>query len=286
MKYVVITFSIQSSDELMDIARDLLADAAGEIGFEAFEKTKEGIKGYIQTEMFNAEELKNITGQFLIENTTVQYDVEEVADVNWNKTWEDAGFEPVLIAGKVRVYDYNKSQPTAKGNLLSIAIDANQAFGTGNHPTTRMMIETMLELDMNDKTAVDCGCGSGILSIAAIKSGASDVFAFDIDPWSVENTRHNAAINQTENIEVLQGDAELLDSRTGTFDLVMANIHRNIIVRDMERYAKAMKPKHSRLILSGFFLSDAPAVVDEAGKYSLREIGRKSENDWCCLMLG
>ena len=191
-----------------------------------------------------------------------------------------------MVKNKCIIYDAKRPLPdftSLSPGALSIAIDARQAFGTGTHETTRMIVETLLSIDLHDKRVLDCGCGTGILGIAASKMGASSIVAYDIDEWSVENTSHNAAINQAENIEVLLGDAHVLSHVSGVFDIVMANINRNTLLADMHAFKDVMA-SGAYLILSGFYEDDIPMLVNKASELGLEYHSKRSSGEWRCLV--
>ena len=256
MKYYAIKFNIQTSDELMQIAKDLLTDCSAEAGCESFEETDNGIIAYAQQEVWDKEEMDSQIESFPLDDTKITYTIEEAEDKDWNQCWEDEGFDPITVDNKIVIYD---AKHTTLDELCSftdkapiaIAIDAKLAFGTGTHQTTRMIVSTLLHSDIEGKRVLDCGCGTGILGITASKLGAQEVVGYDIDEWSVENTRHNAEINKVENMDVLHGDSTVLNHISGVFDIVLANINRNILLQDMHQFRDVMAG-NSKLILSGF----------------------------------
>ena len=209
MEYTEVRFSIECEPALKDIAADLLTDMASDCGFEAFTNESDVLTGYAQTEEFDKFGLDNMIAEFPLENVTITYTIDKAPNENWNTTWEDNGFEPIDINGKCVIYDarHVDDETVANDERMTILIEAKQAFGTGTHETTRMVVSQLLSLDLKEKSVLDCGCGTGILSIAASKLGAANVVGYDIDEWSVDNTRHNAELNGVaENIEVLHGN--------------------------------------------------------------------------------
>ena len=284
MKYKIADFKIACANDLFQITRDLLADAAGEVGFESFEETEEGLKGYIQDQFFDVQTLKKALEDFPLANVQISYQLSDAEDKNWNEAWEKTGFEAIIINEKVVIYDAKSDFSSNDSHQLPIGIEAKQAFGTGNHQTTRMIISSMLEMNLHKKRVLDCGCGTGILGITACKLGASEVVSYDIDEWSVKNTKHNAQINGVEHIEVLLGDVNVLSHVCGVFDLVLANINRNILINDMPIF-KEMMNAEGMIIISGFYENDAPLLLEKAAELGLEEMGRKTEKKWCCLLL-
>ena len=276
MKYYEVDFNLSptSSD-----ACDLLAAIAGEAGFETFEETDNGLKGYVQQQLFDREQLDLLLQSFPFPDVNVSYTVTEAEDRDWNEQWEQEGFEPIVVNNRLVIHD-GRHLPE-QTYPLSIEIDAHLAFGTGTHETTRMVCATLLGLSPH--RVLDCGCGTGILGIAAMKLGAHECVAYDIDEWSVENTRHNAVINQV-GITPLLGDATILNKVEGTFDLVMANINRNILLQDLPRFREKMAPG-ARLILSGFYTDDVPLLVEKAVSLGLKPLSQKEENGWACILL-
>ena len=166
--------------------------------------------------------------------------------------------------------------------MLDITIDAKLAFGTGNHETTRMIVRELMNYDLEGKRVLDCGCGTGILSIVASKRGAKEVVSYDIDEWCTRNTEHNAQLNDVKNLEVLLGDAHVLSHVSGVFDVVLANINRNILLADMPRFKEVMT-HGSVLIISGFYEEDSMILAEKAGELGMSLRCANSENNWCML---
>jgi ribosomal protein L11 methyltransferase len=169
-------------------------------------------------------------------------------------------------------------------DIISIEIDAHLAFGTGTHETTRMLCATLLDMDLQGKRVLDCGCGTGILGICALKLGADSCVGYDIDEWSADNTRHNAVINHVDDrLTSLCGDSSVLSGFAAEFDIVLANINRNILLADMPRFVSVMAP-HSTLILSGFYESDCTLLESKAQQLGLKLIATKTDGDWACMV--
>jgi ribosomal protein L11 methyltransferase len=279
MKYfeVVFTISPYSAD-----ASDILAAMAGEVGFETFEETETGLKGYIQQSLYDASTLQTVIEEFPFENTTIRYEISEAEDRDWNEQWEQEGFEPIIIADNLIIHDGRHLPDTTPD--IAIEIDAKLAFGTGTHETTRMICSALLELHPRGRV-LDCGTGTGILSICAIKLGAQEAIGYDIDEWSVDNARHNAVINMVDNrFQSLLGDASILNNKVeGNFDLVMANINRNILLNDMPQFVTKMKTG-ATLILSGFYTDDCPILIEKAHALGLTLQTQKEDQQWACLV--
>ncbi|MGI6243169.1 MAG: 50S ribosomal protein L11 methyltransferase [Prevotella sp.] len=284
MKYIVAEFNILCPSPLLQVARDLVADASAEAGFEAFENTPKGLKGYVQQELLDQSLLDANLADICLEGTTISYTLRDVEDKDWNKQWEETGFEPINIDNKMVVIDAKHPIEPVDTHLIPIYIDAHQAFGTGTHQTTKMVLSTLLNMQLEGRRVLDCGCGTGILGIAASKLGAKEVVAYDIDEWSVDNTLHNAKQNNIDNIDVLYGKASVLSHVSGLFDIVLANINRNILLQDMAVFKDVMA-SDATLILSGFYEDDVPMLLETASKINLREHLRHTLDNWCCLVL-
>ena len=284
MKYLVAEFKIECQDGMIQIARDLLTDALGEAGFETFEDTKEGINGYVQESLFDENAMNDVISNFMLPDVTINANIQEAEYKNWNEEWEEAGFERININDSITIYDARHDDGNGIASGISIGIETKQAFGTGTHETTRMIVSTLLNIDLKGKRVLDCGCGTGILGIAASKLGASEVVGYDIDEWSSENAIHNAELNGVDNMKVMLGDASVLKSVEGKFDVVLANINRNILLADMPAFVSVMADD-SLLILSGFYASDVDLLTEKASSLGLSKIDSKSDSEWTCLVL-
>ena len=281
MRYYEVTFSVGVPDCQRTDACDLLAAMCGELGFEAFEETADGLKGYVETGLFDEDALRGMLDDFPFEGAAISYNVCEAEYKDWNEQWEAEGFDPIVV-GECCIHD---GRHLPEGNFrVSVEIDARLAFGTGSHETTRMMVSVLNEFGIEGKDVLDCGCGTGILAIVALKLGASHAFGFDIDEWSVENARHNATINGIGgNLEVAQGDAAVVVGHEGGFDVVLANINRNVLLDSMPRFRDAMR-EGGMLALSGFYTADIDIVEKRANEFGLGLVARKEENGWACLV--
>ena len=284
MKYLVAEFKIECQDGMIQIARDLLTDALGEAGFETFEDTEYGIKGYVQESLFDENAMNDVISNFMLPDVTINANIQEAEYKNWNEEWEEAGFERININDSITIYDARHDDGNGIASGISIGIETKQAFGTGTHETTRMIVSTLLNIDLKGKRVLDCGCGTGILGIAASKLGASEVVGYDIDEWSSENAIHNAELNGVGNMKVMLGDASVLKSVEGKFDVVLANINRNILLADMPAFVSVMADD-SLLILSGFYASDVDLLIEKASSLGLSKIDTKSDSEWTCLVL-
>lgn len=286
MKYYVANFDIECAEELLQPARELLSAAACEAGFEAFEDTDNGIAGYVQRPLYDKEALDAAIVDYMPEGTQVTYNIEEVPDQDWNQGWEDEGFEPIGVSDHLVIYDAkhtDMSMFAGDDGVMRIFIEARNAFGTGTHQTTRMILRRLLGMDLTGKSVLDCGCGTGILGIVALRLGANRVLGYDIDEWSSENAKHNAALNGVDNLDVLLGDASVLDGVKEEFDVVIANINRNILLNDMTAFRSHLKTG-GRLILSGFYETDVPMLEQAAQSNGLTIIDVVTDEEWACAM--
>ena len=295
MKYFEVNMTIEPCSQ---DAQDLLAALAGEAGFETFEETADGLKGYVQQALFDEETLKSVLAVFPIENTHITYKVQEAEDRDWNEQWEQEGFEPIEVRWKMEdgrgemedrllvIHDgrHLPSDISHQPSTIMIEIDAHMAFGTGTHETTRMICRQLLSMPLEGLRVLDCGCGTGILGICALKLGASSCVGYDIDEWSADNTRHNAVINHVDDrLTALCGDASVLNGFTTEFNVVLANINRNILLQDMERFVSVMAPG-ATLILSGFYQSDCDLLTQKAQEQGLRPTLVTTDGDWACCV--
>lgn len=268
MNYYQVSFTLTPSTEAY---RDVFEQLAADIGFESF--TADGT-GYIQQKLFDREALDALIRDFPLPEAHIIYKVEEAEDRDWNEPWEAEGFEPITLGRDLVVCD-------ARTPVIRLA--PRQAFGTGTHPTTRTLLGALLALPLEGKRVVDAGCGTGVLGILAALRGASEVLAYDVDPWSVENTRHNAALNHAASITVREGDARVLDGVRGV-DLLVANIFREIIIADLPRFAATLTAG-GRVLLSGFYTRDAAAVIKAAQAVGLTLESQDECEGWAVLQL-
>ena len=308
MKYYEVEFTLNpySTD-----ACDILAALAGDAGFETFMETETGLTGYVQQALFDEAALQEALADFPFEGVSIGYDVREAEDKDWNEQWEQEGFEPIVVNSEQRIVNSEKGYAivihdgrhlpeSLSEDTIAIEIDAKLAFGTGTHETTRMVVKQLGTVlfcltastgDWSNKKepspsvrVLDCGTGTGILAIAALKLGAKEAIGYDIDEWSVDNARHNAVINQVDDrFTSLLGDAGILKDIEGRFDLVMANINRNILLADMPLMHEKMAAG-ARLILSGFYTADIPMLTEKAQSLGMTLIAQDEDNDWACLV--
>lgn len=281
MKYFEVDFQLSPlSQDACDILAALTADA----GFESFEETQHGIRGYVQQPLLDRQALEDIVNNFPIMGTNIIYTISETEDKDWNEQWEQEGFEPIIVGNNRLAIHDGRHLPSRPADI-SVEIDARLAFGTGTHETTQMICEWMLDMPMKDLRVMDAGCGTGILGIVALKLKASHVTAYDIDEWSSDNTRYNAVINRVDSqLSVYCGDASLLDSKTADYDLVLANINRNILLNDMPHFCQIMK-QDAKLILSGFYTEDIPLLEARGKELGLTLTGAKNRDKWASIIM-
>ena len=276
MKYIEVTCTILPYSEA---ANDVLSALLGEIGFESFVACEEGQKAYIQAATLDEESVKEVIKTFPLPDVAITYTMQEVEEKNWNEEWEKNYFQPIVIGERCVIHStFHKDTPKADYEIL---INPQMAFGTGHHETTSSIIQQLLDADLVGKRVLDMGCGTSILAILARMRGASDVVAIDIDDWCVNNSRDNIALNNLTNITVLWGDAALLEKEE-PFDVVIANINRNILLADMDKYAARMH-SGSKLFMSGFYVEDIPAIREKAESLGVEFIHHREKNNWTAV---
>ena len=271
MNYNKITINISPFQEWL---RDVLTAEFGEIGFESFVETETGFEAFIPVQNFNDESLNFVLKAFQ-DDFTFTVSKEVIKSKNWNEVWEKNYFKPLVIANECVIRaPFHTDYPKAKYEII---IEPNMAFGTGNHETTSLVIESILENNFEGKSVLDMGCGTGILGILASMKGAKNISAIDIDEWSFNGTKENAVINNIRNIIVKMGDASLLGDEK--YDVIFANIHKNILLNDMQTYVSVLQP-NGILIMSGFYTEDIPAIKLKAESLGLNDSGFKTRNNW------
>jgi ribosomal protein L11 methyltransferase len=274
MNYFEINFFITPFEEYIS---DVLASELGEIGFDSFVSTEEGLDAYALENVFDEVKLKNLLDNFPFE-ASIDYKVTQIESKNWNEEWEKHYFEPIVIGNECVIHSsFHKNVPIAK---YDIVIDPKMAFGTGHHETTSLIVERLLQMDLQDKKLLDMGCGTSVLAILAAMRGAKDIVAIDIDTWCTENSIENIGINNIQGIKVLLGGAELLKGMH--FDIILANINRNILLADMEQYAACLS-SGGELYMSGFYVQDIPLIEAEANRNGLKLIDYHEKNNWVAV---
>ena len=254
---------------------DILIAELGAAGFESFVETEEGVSAYIQKEEWHDAILEDVdilkSSEFKISFT-----LEEIEQTNWNSEWEK-NFHPIIVDDRCSVRAPFHEKPQTEYDII---IEPKMSFGTGHHETTHMMIQHILNTDLKNKKVLDMGCGTGVLAILAEMKGAQPIDAIDYDNWCYLNSLENAERNNCAQVTVLEGDAALLEGKH--YDVIIANINRNILLNDMEVYAKALN-NDGLLFLSGFYNEDIPIIEAECNKYNLNRVETLERNHWVAL---
>ena len=260
-------------------AADVMAALLANENYETFIPSENGVKCYILKENYSEKIVTDAIAQNPFD-CTITYNSIEVENEDWNRTWVEESFTPIYIGNECIIHSPKDIlQITPKYDIL---INPIMAFGSGHHQTTSMMTQWILEEDVKDKDVLDMGCGTAILAIAATKCGAKNVCAIDIDERAYNNAIDNAALNQCTNMDIRLGGAEAIGN--STFDIILANINKNILISDMNIYANAMN-KGGLLFISGFYSSDIEDITSEALKYNFKLIKQKEKDDWVSLKL-
>ncbi len=271
MDYYKVSIDIEPYEEWL---RDVLMAQLADIGFESFTETISGLEAFIPATGFKTD----VVSELLLlyeDNFSFKLDKELIKSQNWNEVWEKNYFRPLIVAGECLVRaPFHTDFPRC---TYEIVIEPNMAFGTGNHETTAMMLEAILRENLDGKTVLDMGCGTGILGILASMKGAGKIMAIDIDEWSVKGTLENSVLNQVQNLTVQQGDASLLGGET--FDIILANIQKNVLMNDMAAYASVLN-QAGKLFVSGFYAGDLGDIIKIAEKEGLKSIGHTEKNQW------
>lgn len=278
MKYFEVTFSVNPCNETVT---DILSALTAEIGFESFVECEGGITAYVQQSLFDENALKEVITDFPIPDIKITYTITEPEDKDWNEEWEKNFFQPIVIENRCVIHStFHKDYPKAE---YDIVINPQMAFGTGHHETTSSILGELLDADLKGKSVLDMGCGTSILAILASMRGADPVTAIDIDDWCVNNSRDNIELNNINNITVELGDASLLKGRK-PFDVIIANINRNILLNDMPAYTACMH-KGSEIYMSGFYVQDIDAIRSKGESLGLKFVHYREKNNWAAVKL-
>lgn len=270
MEYIELKCTIKSGET--DKAEQLTA-ILGELGFESFVEADNELLAYIPVEKYNSSILNDELLTPEIRNN-VEFSVVVIPNQNWNAVWE-SNFQPVTIDN--RCYIRAPFHPADPEIEFEIIIEPKMSFGTAHHETTFLMLKFLLELDLTGKAVLDMGCGTGVLAILTALKGCRDITAIDNDEWAYKNTLENIQSNNTPYINVYLGDASLLENRN--YDVIIANINRNILLNDMSVYAKSLKA-NGLLLLSGFYYADLDVIKASALKSGLEFSTYKEKNNW------
>lgn len=269
--YIEYNFEVTPKEPATEI---LIAELGG-VGFESFVENDNGVTAYIQKEEWNATILEDV---FVLKSDEfkIVYSQKEIAQTNWNAEWEK-NFNPIQVDDLVSIRAPFHENPNLK---YDIVIEPKMSFGTGHHETTHMMVQHLINLNVENKKVLDMGCGTGILAIFAEMKGAKPIDAIDIDAWCYENSLENVERNNCSNIAVYEGDASILKEKK--YDIIIANINRNILLSDMEIYTSCIN-ENGNLLLSGFYSEDIPIIDAEVSKYGLTLNKTITRNNWVAL---
>ena len=261
--------------EPKELGSEILIAELGEKAFESFTETETGIDAFVQKDLWDATILDDV---FILQSSefTINYTFEEIEQVNWNEEWEK-NFEPIEVDGKCHVRAPFHPKTEAE---FDIVIEPKMSFGTGHHETTHMMIQHLLEMDVNGLKTLDMGCGTAILAILAEMKGAQPIDAIDIDNWCYLNSIENAERNNCKHINVYEGDAALLQGKK--YDLIIANINRNILLNDMQSYVDCLNAGGT-ILFSGFYEEDIPFIDNSCAEKGLTYIKKFQRNNWVSL---
>lgn len=277
MRYYEFIFKYAPKTDIID---DVLMAILGEVGFDSFLPEEKPLKAYIPVDLFDETTLKEALANFPIEIDKIEYSYTEAEDKDWNEEWEKNFFQPIIIDDLCAIHStFHQGIPKVKYDII---INPQMAFGTGHHETTSLIINELLNMELKDKAVLDMGCGTSILAILAHKRGANPITAIDIDTWCVENSKDNCLLNNIDNIDIHHGDADLLSKLDLNYDLVIANINRNILLADMESYVKRLNVG-GKLLMSGFYTEDIAILQEKAESLGLKFVGTNSRNNWACL---
>ncbi|WP_277012053.1 50S ribosomal protein L11 methyltransferase [Capnocytophaga granulosa] len=268
MNYIEYDFTVSPTEMGAEI---LMAELA-EVGFDSFVDTPTGIKAYIPKDSWNEHILQDI---YLLSNPefTISYQITEIEQVNWNEEWEK-NFSPIVVEDLCTVRANFHPVPNTR---YDIVITPKMSFGTGHHETTYMMLQQLLPLSLEGAKVLDMGCGTGILAIMAALRGAHDITAIDIDPWCVENATENVQQNNCSFITIKEGDVSLIAGEQ--YNLILANINRNILLSDIPAYTQALLPQ-GLLLVSGFYEEDLPAIKEKCQEVGLTYLSHIERNRW------
>lgn len=275
MKYVEVDFTCNPNSETV---ADVLAAQLSDIEFESFVQSDSGLLAYVQESRFSIEKIDVLLRNFLLD-AKIDYSFKTIEDKNWNEEWEKHYFQPIVFEGKCIIHS-SFHQPEGDYDYR-ILIDPKMAFGTGHHQTTGLILREILSMDLQDRSVLDMGCGTAVLAILASMRGANPITAIDIDEWAYHNAMENVQLNNISNINVLFGGAELLGVET--FDVIFANINRNILLQNIPSYAKVLNPG-GKLIMSGFYKEDIPSIREKCEQNGLKYLYFSEMDNWVAVV--
>lgn len=268
MNYIEYDFTVSPTE----MGAEILTAELAEVGFDSFVDTPTGVKAYISKDLWREDILEDI---YLLSNPefTISYQVTEIEQVNWNEEWEK-NFSPIVVENLCTVRANFHPIPSTP---YDIVITPKMSFGTGHHETTYMMLQQLIPLSLQEAKVLDMGCGTGILAIMAALRGAHDITAIDIDPWCVENATENVQQNDCSFITIKEGDVSLIAGEQ--YNLILANINRNILLSDIPAYTQALLPQ-GLLLVSGFYEEDLPAIKEKCQEEGLTYLSHIERNRW------
>lgn len=259
-------------------ATEILIAVLNEAGYSGFLEKNSELIAYIPEIEKNESLLSDLLKRYKNQIGELNYSCNSIPETNWNAKWE-SDFDSVAIENEVLIRaPFHSSDSTFKYELI---IEPKMSFGTGHHETTRLMLQSMLSLDFHKKYVLDMGCGTGVLGILASKLGAQSILGIDIDKWACRNSMENAEENNCGNLEIQQGDAKCIDGKQ--FDIILANINRNILLNDMQAYSELLIPG-GVLIISGILIQDQEAIVEKAANYDMIRKSQLEENNWLSII--
>lgn len=271
MNYIEYQFDIQPKEPFGEILTAFLAD----LEFESFVETDNGISAYVRTDLDDESGVQQIIDD--LKDVTIRYTKKEIIQQNWNEEWE-SNFHPILVADQCYIRaEFHESKPEIPYEVI---IQPKMAFGTGHHETTHLMVEYILETEFEGKDVLDMGCGTSILGILAKMKGANYVEAIDFDQWAVDNSIENAERNKVD-LNIKLGDSSSLDEKA--FDIILANINKNVLMRDIPNYVKNLNFTEGELILSGLMTQDFDDIKSLCESLGLKFVNKKQRNEWIAL---
>ena len=282
MKYIQLSLTTTPVNEIIT---DILSFHLGNIGYDSFVATDNGLNAYIPQADFSEQILKEnlqlltLDVDNFLSDVKIEYVFNTLEEKNWNKEWEKNYFNPLVVSNKCLVK--SSFHTVDESYDYEIVIDPKMAFGTGHHQTTFLMLQEILKLDLKNKSVLDIGCGTAVLAILASKMDAVDIVAIDYDEWAYHNAVENVMLNNITNIDVRHGKIDLVQNES--FDFIFANINRNILLQDIQFYANAMN-KGATLIMSGFYLEDVPIIKLECQNNNLRYQKLELKDNWTALV--
>lgn len=257
-----------------ELASEILTAELAEIGFESFVDEDDALMAYIQAGSFDFDEVNNLE---IVQNPLfeISFDFKKIEDQNWNEVWERNYYEPLIVNDELLIRgSFHADTPKLKYEII---IDPKMSFGTGHHETTSMVLEEIFNIDVKGKKILDMGCGTSVLAIFASMRGAKEILAIDVDHWAWENSLENIKTNGIENIAAKQGDVNDIDGLF--FDIIFANINKNILLNDIPAYGKSLK-KGGELIISGFYTNDLQDINKVAKNANLKIVSKREKRKW------